>query len=481
VITLTRAEGSLAEGQAPLKVAWVKEGRLLSQGEALDARLGGLLRRALEGASLKEGESLLVAWPEGQVLLFGLGEDARSSGGRLAQALLKLRFPEALVEPLPEAYALAEGLLLGAYRFDRHRSEKEEKALTLRILGAEEVLERARKVAEGVYLARDLVNEPPNLLTPEALAERALELGALGVEVEVLDEEAIASLGMGAFLAVAQGSENPPRFIRLCYAPPGARARLDLVGKGLTFDSGGYSLKPTESMTTMKGDMAGAAAVLGAMKSAALLGLPVEIRGYIAACENMISGRAYRVGDVLKTLSGKTVEVMNTDAEGRLTLADALFYAEREGAERILELSTLTGAAVVALGEEVAALFATEPAWGSLVQEAAHRAGEKVWPMPLEKAYREKLKSPVADLKNVGDRNGGAITLRVLLDPNPWDVKKEGVLWTPTGSTPSTILTQKPSSWLSTSGWTTSSRPFRPKASSSPKSKSTRRLLWPSY
>jgi leucyl aminopeptidase len=393
----------------------VKEGRLLSQGEALDARLGGLLRRALEGASLKEGESLLVAAPEGQVLLFGLGEDARSSGGRLAQALLRLRFPEALVEPLPEAYALAEGLLLGAYRFDRHRSEKEEKALTFRIPGAEEVLERARKVAEGVYLARDLVNEPPNLLTPEALAERALELGALGVEVEVLDEEAIASLGMGAFLAVAQGSANPPRFIRLRYAPPGARARLDLVGKGLTFDSGGYSLKPTESMTTMKGDMAGAAAVLGAMKSAALLGLPVEIRGYIAACENMISGRAYRVGDVLKTLSGKTVEVMNTDAEGRLTLADALFYAEREGAERILELSTLTGAAVVALGEEVAALFATEPAWGSLVQEAAHRAGEKVWPMPLEKAYREKLKSPVADMKNVGDRNGGAITAALFL------------------------------------------------------------------
>jgi leucyl aminopeptidase len=415
VITLTRAEGSLAEGQAPLKVAWVKEGRLLSQGEALDARLGGLLRRALEGASLKEGESLLVAAPEGQVLLFGLGEDARSSGGRLAQALLRLRFPEALVEPLEDAYALAEGLLLGAYRFQRHKSEKEEKALTLRLPGAEEVLERARKVAEGVYLARDLVNEPPNLLTPEALAERALELGALGVEVEVLDEEAIASLGMGAFLAVAQGSANPPRFIRLRYAPPGARARLDLVGKGLTFDSGGYSLKPTESMTTMKGDMAGAAAVLGAMKSAALLGLPVEIRGYIAACENMISGRAYRVGDVLKTLSGKTVEVMNTDAEGRLTLADALFYAEREGAERILELSTLTGAAVVALGEEVAALFATEPAWGSLVQEAARRAGEKVWPMPLEKAYREKLKSPVADLKNVGDRNGGAITAALFL------------------------------------------------------------------
>lgn len=165
----------------------------------------------------------------------------------------------------------------------------------------------------------------------------------------------------------------------------------------------------------MKGDMAGGAAVLGAMKSAALLGLPVEIRGYIAACENMVSGRAYRLGDVLKTLSGKTVEVMNTDAEGRLTLADALAYAERQGARRILELSTLTGSAVVALGEEVAALFATEEAWGRRVEDAARRAGEKVWPLPLERAYREKLKSPVADLKNVGDRNGGAITAALFL------------------------------------------------------------------
>lgn len=416
MITLKRAKTSLAEGQAPLKVAWVKEGALLPQGEALDARLGGLLRRALAGVGLKAGESLLLHAEEGPVLLFGLLEDARESGGKLAQALLRLAFPEALVEPLEEAYPLAEGLLLGAYRFDRHKAEKEAKALTLHLPGVPEgLLERAGKVAEGVYLARDLVNEPPNLLTPEALAERALELRALGVEVEVLEEKAIRELGMGAFLAVAQGSENPPRFLKLRYAQEGARARLDLVGKGLTFDSGGYSLKPTESMATMKGDMAGAAAVLGAFKAVALLGLPVELRGYIAACENLISGRAYRVGDVLKTLSGKTVEVMNTDAEGRLTLADALAYAEREGAERILELSTLTGAAVVALGEEVAALFATDAAWGEKVREAAQRAGEKVWPMPLERAYREKLKSPVADLKNVGDRNGGAITAALFL------------------------------------------------------------------
>lgn len=263
MVTLRAVSTGLAEGQAPLKVVWAKEGALLPQGEALDARLKGRLRQALKEAGLKAGESLLLYTEEGPVLLFGRGEDDRESGGRLAQALQRLAFPEALVEPLEDAYALAEGLLLGAYRFDRLKTKREEKALTLLLPGVSEaLLERARKVAEGVYLARDLVNEPPNLLTPEALAERALELRALGVEVEVLDEKAIAELGMGAFLAVAQGSENPPRFICLRYAPEGAKARLDLVGKGLTFDSGGYSLKPTESMATMKGDMAGAAAVL---------------------------------------------------------------------------------------------------------------------------------------------------------------------------------------------------------------------------
>ncbi|WP_234554252.1 leucyl aminopeptidase [Thermus caliditerrae] len=421
MITLNATEARLDEAQVPLRVLWVRQGALLPQGEALDARLGGLFRRSMEKAGFKgeAGESLLLATPEGHFLLFGAGEDPREAGGRLAQALLKTSFPEALVEPLgaeEETYALAEGLYLGSYRFERHKTERQAKPLALRLSGAGlEALERARKVAEGVYLARDLVNEPPNVLTPEALAEAALGLKPLGVGVEVLDEAAMEALGMGAFLAVGKGSENPPRFIALRYAPEGAQERLDLVGKGLTFDSGGYSLKPTEGMATMKGDMAGAAAVLGAMKSAALLGLPVELRGYIAACENLISGRAYRVGDVLRTLSGKTVEVMNTDAEGRLTLADALAYAERQGASRILELSTLTGAAVVALGEEVAALFATEAAWGEKVRQGAERAGEKVWPMPLEKAYREKLKSPVADLKNVGDRNGGAITAALFL------------------------------------------------------------------
>ncbi|AFV76918.1 MULTISPECIES: leucyl aminopeptidase [Thermus] len=420
MLALQRTEAGVLEAKAPLKVVFFGPEGLLGGGKALDEALGGRLRRAVEEAGLKgeAGESLLLALPEGYALLFGTGRegDGRALGGRLAQALLKTGFREAVAEPYGEAYPFVEGLLLGSYRFDRYKGKKEEKDLTLTLSGVEEgVLERARKVAQGVAWARDLVNEPPNALTPRALAEAALGLRAHGVEVEVLDEEAIRALGMGAFLAVAQGSDEPPRFIVLRYRPEGARARLDLVGKGITFDSGGYSLKPTESMATMKGDMAGAAAVLGAFLSAAELGLPVELRGYIAACENLVSGHAYKLGDVLKTLSGKTVEVMNTDAEGRLTLADALAYAEREGAERILELSTLTGAATVALGEEVAALFATEEAFGERVQKAAERAGEKVWPLPLEGSYREKLKSPVADLKNVGDRYGGAIVAALFL------------------------------------------------------------------
>lgn len=419
MLALRRTEAGVLEAKAPLKVVFFGPEGLLGSGKALDEALGGLLDRAVREAGLKgeAGESLLLALPEGHVLLFGTGQegDGRALGGRLAQALLKTGFREAVAEPYGEAYPFVEGLLLGSYRFDRYK-EREERGLTLALSGVEEgVLERAQKVAQGVAWARDLVNEPPNVLTPSALAEAALGLGAHGVEVEVLDEEAIRALGMGAFLAVAQGSDQPPRFIRLRYRPEGARARLDLVGKGITFDSGGYSLKPTESMATMKGDMAGAAAVLGAFLAAAVLGLPVELRGYIAACENLVSGHAYKLGDILKTLSGKTVEVMNTDAEGRLTLADALAYAQKEGAERILELSTLTGAAVVALGEEVAALFATEEGFGQEVQEAARRAGEKVWPLPLEGSYREKLKSPVADLKNVGDRYGGAIVAALFL------------------------------------------------------------------
>ncbi|KGQ21136.1 leucyl aminopeptidase [Thermus filiformis] len=427
------ARRALFELPAPLKVVGVTPSGLLPQGQALDRALGGGLGQVLKETGFKgeAGETLLVARPEGAFLLFGLGKKRgqdldrlREHGGRLAQALDRLSFREAAVEVFfaeelgrkEAAYALAEGLYLGSYRFLKYKKEegKRLRVLLAQAPGAE--VERARVVAEAVNYARDLVNEPPNVLTPAELARRALALAEeVGLEAEVWDEERIQAEGMGAFLAVAKGSANPPRFIKLVYRPSQPSGRLALVGKGLTFDTGGYSLKPTESMSTMKGDMAGAAAVLGAMRAVAQLRPSLEVRAYIAAAENMISGSAYRVQDILKSYSGKTIEVLNTDAEGRLTLADALAYAEKEGAEAIVELSTLTGAAVVALGEKVAALFSTDPRLERRLLQAAKEAGEKVWPMPLEEAYREKLKSEFADLKNVGDRGGGAITAALFL------------------------------------------------------------------
>jgi leucyl aminopeptidase len=216
---------------------------------------------------------------------------------------------------------------------------------------------------------------------------------------------------------VAQGSANPPRFISVIYRPTGTPERtLALVGKGLTFDTGGYSIKTPEGMNTMKCDMAGAAAVLGVMRAIAKLKPQVEVRAYIAAAENMISGNSYRLNDVLKSLSGKTIEVMNTDAEGRLTLADALTYADTQGAESIVELSTLTGACTVALGKGIAGLFATDGRLGKEIQESAELAGEKVWELPLEADYRDLLRSHTADLKNVtGQRHGGAIMAGLFL------------------------------------------------------------------
>ncbi|MGQ9691917.1 MAG: leucyl aminopeptidase [Thermaceae bacterium] len=415
----------------PLKVVGVLKGKLLPEGRALDQTLGGGLSQALREAGFKgkTGEALLVHRPEGAFLLYGLGEktpgkeELKAHGGRIAKALQGLSYREAAVEVFrfgrmteeEAGYCLAEGLLLGGYRFLKYKKE-EEKPLRIHLKAPKSALQRARIVAEAVNYARDLVNEPPNILTPQALAERALALAEeVGLEVEVWDETKIEAEGMGAFLVVARGSANPPRFIKLVYHPPRAKGRIALVGKGLTFDTGGYSLKPTESMSTMKSDMAGAAAVLGAMRAIAQLKASYEVRAYIAAAENMISGTAYRVQDILESYSGKTIEVLNTDAEGRLTLADALAYAEKEGAETVVELSTLTGAAIVALGEGIAALFATREDLRRRLQQAAEEAGEKVWPMPLEEGYREKLRSDFADLKNVGDRNGGAITAALFL------------------------------------------------------------------
>ncbi len=424
------------EHEAPMRVVAVLGGELSEEGRWLDSSLDGALERILKESRYKGefGTSMYIPLPEVQVLLVGLGkrrghrlDELRTLGVKIAEAVVERGVREAAVENFfadrfgkrETSRVLAEGLLLGGYRFTKYQSEaKPPRARFVIAQGFGPATERAVAVVEGVWLARDLVNEPPNVLTPVELARRAEKMAReVGLEVRVLGPEEIQELGMGAYWSVAKGSDNEPRFIELIYRPAeeDPKRRLALVGKGLTFDTGGYSLKPPEAMKTMKGDMAGAAAVIGAMKAVAALKPPVEVRAYVAAAENMISGHAYRVDDVVRALNGKTIEVLNTDAEGRLTLADALAYASRQEPDAIVEVSTLTGACVVALGGEIAGLFAADEGLGREVERAAEAAGEKVWRMPMEKAYRRKLKSGVADLANVGDRAGGAIQAALFL------------------------------------------------------------------
>lgn len=420
---------------ARLRVVGVWGGELTEGGLRLNTTQQ--LEKAIDELKFKGdlGETLLVPTGSEFVMLFGLGrkrgantDTLRLAGAKLVKALARLSFREAVTETFwaeklgkkEASYALAEGILLGAYEWQKYKSESENRKLRLWLARSSgPAVERAEVVAQAVHLARDLVNEPPNHLTPGLLAERATTLASgVGLEVRIHDAEAIRELGMGAFYAVGQGSDNPPRFIELIYRPQGKAERVvAIVGKGITFDSGGYSLKPAEGMITMKCDMSGAAAVIAAIWAVAQLGSRQEVRAYVAAAENLVSGAAYRVGDVLHSLLGKTIEITNTDAEGRLTLADAITYADQQGADTIVELSTLTGACVVALGDKVAGLFANDPRWGREVQDAAERAGEKVWPMPLEYEYLESLQSNTADLKNTHGRSryGGAITAALFL------------------------------------------------------------------
>ncbi|MDP9363382.1 MAG: leucyl aminopeptidase, partial [Chloroflexota bacterium] len=336
--------------------------------------------------------------------------------------------------------AAAEGAGLALYRFDKYRgagrnAEARKEVAALRFVGelapsdADGVLARARATTEGVALTRDLVNEPGAVLTPAAMAERAVQVGAAtGLEVEVLGPAELAAAGAGAILAVGAGSDNEPRLIRLRYRPDGSASGAErvvgLVGKCITFDTGGYSIKTYEGMLEMKGDMAGGAAVLGAMSTLRALGCPVAVDGTICAAENMISGRAFRPGDVLTAMNGVTIEVLSTDAEGRLVLADGLVDAARRGATELIDLATLTGAAVVALGEGTTALFASDDALAERLLDAAHAAGERTWRMPLIDELNEKIAGTFGDVKNTGGRGGGAITAALLLERF-----REGLPW----------------------------------------------------
>ncbi len=331
---------------------------------------------------------------------------------------------------------IAEGLLLGRYRFDRYltgedaqRPDTVEEAIVASAASPEtlaQAVARAQVVTAAIARARDLVNEPAAAATPTRLATEAQALAArYGLEARVLGPAECAKLGMGMYLAVSFGSDEEPRFIHLTYRPKTpATKRVCLVGKGVTFDSGGLSLKPSPSMEDMKTDMAGAAAVISAIAAVAELGAPVEVHAIAACTENMINGKAYKLGDVLRSMNGKTVEINNTDAEGRLTLGDAITYALQLEPDEIFDFATLTGACVVALGPNIAGVMSNTPALSERWLAAAKSAGEEMWPLPLPDRLREQLKSDVADMKNTGERWGGALTagifLKEFVGKTPW-------------------------------------------------------------
>lgn len=320
--------------------------------------------------------------------------------------------------------AAAEGAALAASRFDKYKKadEKDKFAAAKEITfpGADaEALRKGEITAEAQMLARQLANEPGNVITPETLAERAAAIASeLGMSCEIWNEERIRGEKMGAYYAVASGSKNPPRFIVLTYEPKGeSRGHIALVGKGITFDSGGLDIKPADFMTTMKGDKTGACVVIAAIAAAAKLNLPYKVTAITAAAENMPGGASYRPDDILRARNGKTIEVNNTDAEGRLTLADALVYASELKPDAIVDIATLTGACAVALGSTTAGLFTNNDVFADKILAASKKSGERFWKMPMDDpSLRKQLKTPFADLVNCGSRYGGAITAAMFLE-----------------------------------------------------------------
>lgn len=395
------------------------------------------------GATTKPGSAVAVPGPQGLIVVVGLGDAdvtpdrvqracangvrraLEASGERAVSIAISLEAHE------PEILAAAGmGALLACYRYDKAGTPKPTASVaSLTLVGpaaAKGAVESARVAAEGVCLARDWVNTPPNVLYPESFAEAAREsVKGLKVTVEVLDDKALAKGGFGGILAVGGGSARPPRLVTLTYAPRGAQAHLVLVGKGITFDSGGLNLKPAEGMLTMKMDMGGAAAVIAAIRAIAQLGLRVKVTALAALAENMPSSTAFRPSDVLVMHSGTTVENANSDAEGRLVLADALSYAGSLNPDFLVDIATLTGAAQVALGDRTAALMAGDSDAADTVLDAAEAAGESFWQLPIPVEMAEALTSEVADLKSSGPRVGGALIAAAFLrefvgDATPW-------------------------------------------------------------
>ncbi len=374
------------------------------------------------------------------IYLVGLGkkekvdqETLRKAGAFFIKQFKKSQYSSSLIISEVEARyskALTEGLLLGSYEFDKYKTKekKEDQEKEIYIYMAEENDINTGKIfAEAQIYARNLVNEPGNVINPITLAETAQKLAQeKGLDCKIFDENEIQEMGMMALYSVGKGSSTPPRLIHLIYKPQNPKRKIVFVGKGLTFDSGGLNIKPGDYMRTMKMDKSGACAVLGIMKAIAELKPDVEVHGLIGAAENMPGGNAYRPDDIIKAKNGKTIEIDNTDAEGRVTLADVLSYASELKPDAIIDMATLTGACMVALGEYTAGLFSNDDALAKEIEEASKRTGERVWRLPLDdERLRKKIKSPVADVVNSGGRYGGAITAAMFLQ----EFVEEGIKW----------------------------------------------------
>lgn len=386
------------------------------------------------------------------IILVGLGkyeelktESFKNAIAKGAKKARELKLNDYSVEFVTAAYmcpgtvckSIVQALRLSTYTFDKYKTDGDKKAYTPNVYLTNAPvdkldrlnmrLEEINQVINGIIEARDLVNEPANVIYPETLAERVSVLGKEnGFEVEIFDENQIQELGMKAFYEVGKGSERVPRLIVMRYMGDLENEEIfGLVGKGLTFDTGGYSLKPTASMDTMKSDMAGAAAVIGTMCAVAQNKLKANVVAVVAACENAISGISYKPGDIIGSMAGKTIEVLNTDAEGRLTLVDAITYIiQKEKASKIVDVATLTGAALVALGTTTTAVISNNDAFYNELIEEAEKTGEKFWRLPDYDDYKKLIKSDIADLKNVGGRNAGTITAGLFIgefvEGKPW-------------------------------------------------------------
>jgi leucyl aminopeptidase len=468
VTALTFSTSSAASLRADVVVVGVAKGAKGAKGPvvasgaaAVDKAFGGKLASTLEtlGATGGEGEATKLPAPAGLkapvVLAVGLGE-APADGGAYAPETLRraagvaartltgskkavFAFP---VDAAASVEAVVQGALLGAYAFTAYRTvngggknenavkeplaEVVVTAVKARDKAYKAAVERAVTLAEEVNRARDLVNTPSNDLFPKSFADAVQDAAKEhGLQVEVFDEKALAKGGYGGILGVGQGSSNPPRLVKLSYTGSKNAKHLAFIGKGITYDSGGISLKPAGHNETMKSDMSGAAAVFASIVAAAKLGLRVNVTGWLALAENMPSGTATRPGDVLTMYSGKTVEVLNTDAEGRLVLADAIARACEEQPDAIIDVATLTGAMVLALGYRTFGIMANDDEFRDVVHAAAEEVGEASWPMPLPAELRKSMESPVADIANMGERMGSGLVAGLFLK----EFVGEGITW----------------------------------------------------